>query len=306
MKKLNLGNSGLMVSRISLGCMRMAGMDKKSAEKIIKTAMENGIQFFDHADIYGRGESETIFAEAVDMSPSVREKMILQSKCGIRPGCCYDFSKEHILTSVDGILKRLKTDYLDVLLLHRPDALMEPEETAEAFAALQTSGKVRYFGVSNHSPYQIELLQKYMNDRLIVNQLQFSIMHTGMIDCGIHVNMKDDGAINRDGGVLDYCRLKDITIQAWSPFQYGFFEGVFVDNEKFPELNETLAKLADKYEISKSALAVAWISRHPAQIQTIVGTMKPDRLADLCESERVTLSREDWYEIYKAAGNILP
>ncbi len=299
MKKLNLGGSGLKVSRISLGCMRMAGMNKKAAEKMIRTAMENGIQFFDHADIYGRGESELAFSEAIDMTSSIREKVILQSKCGIRPGVCYDFSKEHILASVDGILKRLKTDYLDVLLLHRPDTLMEPEETAEAFSCLKASGKVRYFGVS-------ELLQKHMSDKLVANQLQLSVMHTGMIDCGIHVNMKDDGAINRDGGVLDYCRIKDITIQAWSPFQYGFFEGIFVDNEKFSELNEVLGKLSDKYGVSKSALAVAWISRHPAQIQTIVGTMKPERLTDLCDSEKIALSREDWYEIYKAAGNILP
>lgn len=305
MENLKLGKTGPSASRISLGCMRMNALSEKEAETMIKTALEHGINFFDHADIYGGGDSERIFAKAIDMRPSVREKMLLQSKCGIRSGM-FDFSKEHILKSVDGSLQRLKTEYLDLLLLHRPDTLMEPEEVAEAFSILKSSGKVRYFGVSNQHPFQMELLQRSFSDKLIVNQLQLSIAFSGMIDFGFHVNMQDAPSVNHDNGILEYCRLKDITIQAWSPFQYGFFEGVFLDSDRYPELNAVLEQLSEKYGVSKTALSVAWISRHPAKIQTIVGTMKPKRLIEICDSEKITLSREDWYAIYRAAGNVLP
>ncbi|HLQ97818.1 MAG TPA: aldo/keto reductase, partial [Candidatus Dormibacteraeota bacterium] len=206
----------------------------------------------------------------------------------------------------DGILQRLKTDYLDVLLLHRPDALVEPEEVAEAFNILEKSGKVRHFGVSNQNPLQIELLKKCVEQDLIANQLQFSIMHTGMIDAGLNVNMQHDPSFDKDGGVLDYSRLHEMTIQAWSPFMFGFFEGVFIDHEKFPELNQKLQEIADRYEVDKSAIAVAWILRHPAQIQTIVGTMNPGRLKNIVRASHIVLTREEWYQIYQAAGNKLP
>jgi predicted oxidoreductase len=239
------------------------------------------------------------------MNPSVREKMIIQSKCAIRKGY-YDYSKEHILSSVEGSLKRLKTDYIDTLLLHRPDTLMEPEEVAEAFDELHSSGKVRYFGVSNHNPMQIELLNKYLNQKITINQLQFSIAHTGIIDSGLNVNMKIDPSINRDGSVLEYCRLKDITIQAWSPFQFGFFEGTFLDNDKFPELNTKINEIASAKGVTNTAIAVAWILRHPAKIQTVVGTTNIQRLKDVSKASEVNLSRQEWYEIYRAAGNKLP
>ncbi|MCM0648846.1 aldo/keto reductase [Clostridium swellfunianum] len=305
MKKINIGNSTLNASQISLGCMRIANMPIKEVAKLIDTALENGIDFFDHADIYGGGKSEEVFAEAVNMNPSVREKFIIQTKCGIRKGF-FDFSKEHILNSVDGSLRRLKTDYIDVLLLHRPDTLMEPEEVAEAFDILHKSGKVRHFGVSNQNPMQMELLNKYLKHKIIINQLQFSIMHTGMIDAGLNVNMKIEPSINRDGSVLEYCRLKDITIQAWSPFQYGFFEGPFLDNEKFPELNAKINEIASAKGVINTAIAVAWILRHPAKIQTIAGTTNSSRLRDICKVSEISLTREEWYEIYRAAGNKLP
>lgn len=305
MKKIKLGNSNLSVSEIGLGCMRISDMDPSGVEKLYNTAIEQGINFFDHADIYGGGKSEEVFAKAVNLTPQKREKIIIQSKCGIRKGF-YDFSKEYILSSVDGILNRLNTEYLDVLLLHRPDALMEPEEVAEAFDKLYKSGKVKYFGVSNQNTMQIELLKKYMGDTIIVNQLQFSIMHTGIIDNGLTVNMKADNSIDRNGGILDYCRLNNITIQAWSPYQYGMFEGVFIDNPKFPELNKVLEEISQKYGVSKTAIATAWIARHPAKIQTIVGTTNADRLKDICTSLSFILSREEWYKIYLSAGNILP
>ncbi|EAE2394985.1 aldo/keto reductase family oxidoreductase [Listeria monocytogenes] len=305
MKRITIGNSALTASEISLGCMRMADLSKEDANKVINTALENGIDFFDHADIYGGGKSEEVFADAIDMNATIREKMILQSKCGIRQGF-FDFSKEHIIASVEGSLKRLKTDYLDTLLLHRPDTLFEPEEVAAAFSELEKSGKVRHFGVSNQNPGQIELLKKYVDQELIANQLQFSIMHTGMIDTGFNVNMTIDPSLDRDGGILEYSRLNNMTIQAWSPFQYGFFEGVFLDNDKFPELNKVIDKIAADKGVTNSAIAVAWIQRHPASFQTVVGTMNSGRIADIAKASDVTLSREEWYEIYRAAGNQLP
>ncbi|WP_206539790.1 aldo/keto reductase [Paenilisteria newyorkensis] len=295
----------MLVPEIALGCMRMADLSKDDAAKMINTAMDAGINFFDHADIYGGGKSEEVFADAVGMNPAVREKMILQSKCGIRPGM-FDFSKEHILESVDGILKRLQTDYIDILLLHRPDTLVEPEEVAEAFTALKKSGKVREFGVSNQNPMQIELLSKYVEQKLVANQLQLSITNTGMIDAGLNVNMKIDRSIDRDGSILDYCRLKDITIQAWSPFQFGFFEGVFLDNPKFPELNKVIDRISAEKGMENTAIATAWILRHPAKIQTVVGTMNPERLQAISAASNITLTRQEWYEIYLAAGNELP
>ncbi|MBB6622928.1 aldo/keto reductase family oxidoreductase [Clostridium gasigenes] len=305
MKNINIGNGAIKASEISLGCMRMADISKEKASKLINTALDEGINFFDHADIYGAGKSEEIFAEAIDMNPSIREKMIIQSKCGIRPGF-FDFSKEHIINSVDASLKRLKTDYLDTFLLHRPDTLMEPEEVSEAFAELYASGKVRHFGVSNQNPMQIELLNKYLNNKIIINQLQLSIMNTGMIDSGLNVNMKINSSIDRDGSILEYCRLKDITIQAWSPFQYGMFEGVFLDNDKFPEINAKINEIAALKGVSNTVIATAWILRHPAKIQTIVGTTNAARLKDICKASDVNLTRQEWYEIYRAAGNKLP
>lgn len=305
MKKIDVNKGTMEVSEIALGCMRISDMSDGDASQLIGTAMENGINFFDHADIYGGGKSEEVFARAVGMSPTVRESMTIQSKCGIRQGL-FDFSKDHILNSVDGILSRLQTEYLDVLLLHRPDALVEPEEVAEAFDILEQRGKVRHFGVSNQNPTQIELLKKSVKQPLIFNQLQLSIMRTGMIDAGINVNMKVPASVDHDGQILDFCRLNDITVQAWSPFQYGFFEGVFLNNEKFPELNAVIDRIAGQYGVTNSAIAVAWILRHPAKIQTIIGTTKPQRVIDMAAASAVSLSREEWYEIYLAAGNILP
>lgn len=305
MKYINIGNERINASEIALGCMRLSSKSIKEVSELINTALEEGINFFDHADIYGGGRSEEIFAEAIGMNSNIREKIIIQTKCGIRRGY-YDFSKKHILESVDRSLKRLRTEYIDILLLHRPDTLMEPEEVAEAFSILHTTGKVRNFGVSNFNPMQIELVSKYLNQRIIVNQLQFSLAHTGMIDFGFNVNMKVEQAINRDGSVLEYCRLKDITIQAWSPFQYGFFEGVFLGNDKFKELNNKIDEIANKKGVPSIAIPIAWILRHPAKIQPIVGTTNPSRLKDICKASGVELTREEWYELYRSAGNKIP
>jgi predicted oxidoreductase len=280
-------------------------MEPAAIDNLIQTSYDLGIDFYDHADIYGGGNCEVVFADSIARLGLDRTKLILQSKCGIRQGF-FDFSKEYILDSADRILDRLKTDYLDILLLHRPDALIDPEEVAEAFGQLKASGKVRHFGVSNFNPGQIELLQAFLPDALCANQLQFSITNTGMIDRGIASNMKIDNSVDRDGGVLDYCRLKKITIQAWSPFQYGFFEGVFIDNPKFPELNKVMDDLCEKYGITKTGLAIAWIQRHPAKIQSVLGTTSAERVTQVADAMKIELSRPDWYAIYRAAGNILP
>jgi predicted oxidoreductase len=305
MRSINVGNGALTVPEIVLGCMRISGLSKSDASALIHTAMEEGITFFDHADVYGTGKCEEVFAEAIDMKPSIREKIIIQSKCGIRQGY-FDFSKEHILEAVDGSLKRLQTDYLDVLLLHRPDALIEPEEVAAAFDILESSGKVKYFGVSNQNPMQIELLRKHVKQNILFNQLQLSITNTGMIDAGLNVNMEIAPSINRDGSILDYCRIHGITIQPWSPFQYGFFEGIFLDNPKFPELNKKIAEIADFYGVKNTTIAIAWLLRHPAKMQPIVGTTNAARIKDICKASQITLTRQQWYEIYTAAGNKLP
>ena len=305
MKTITLNNTNLSIPEIGMGCMRIVELENADAVKSwVDTALEHGINFFDHADIYGKGRCEELFGQI--LTPSLREKIILQSKCSIRPGIAFDFSKEHILNSVDGILKRLNTEYLDILLLHRPDTLMEPEEVADAFRILKENGKVRHFGVSNQTPMQMELLSKYCDEPLLINQLQLSIAHCPMINSGINANMYNDSGINRDGGVLEYCRLKDITIQAWSPFQYGMFEGIFLENEKFAELNKVIDDLAEKYNVTNSAIAVAWILRHPAGIQTIVGTTNKDRIAQISKASEIRLTREEWYALYMAAGNKLP
>jgi predicted oxidoreductase len=305
-KSIPLGISGLNVPTIAVGCMRINSVEMAKARRFVQSALEMGAVFFDHADIYGNGACESVFAEAIGMNAALRETIILQSKCGIRPGAAFDFSKEHILSAVDGILKRLKTEYLDVLLLHRPDALVEPEEVAEAFNILHNKGKVRHFGVSNQNPFQIQLLQKSVSQPIVANQLQLSITNANLISAGFHVNMLDEAAVNRDGSALDFCRLNNITVQAWSPFQYGFFEGVFLDNEKFPALNAKINEIAQKYALSNTTIAIAWLLRHPAHFQPVTGTMNEARLRDCVKATEITLSRDEWYAIYMAAGNVLP
>ncbi|WP_105210290.1 aldo/keto reductase [Streptococcus suis] len=300
-----LGQTGLEVSRIGLGCMRMASLIEQETAKVLDTVVGQGITFFDHADIYGGGESEIRFAQGAKLAGFKREDMILQSKCGIRKGY-FDFSKDYILESVDGILKRLDTDYLDVLALHRPDALMEAEEVAEAFYLLKQAGKVHHFGVSNQNIYQMELLQSYLDQPLAVNQLQLSPAHTPLIDAGLHVNMKDDAATMRDGGLIDYCQLKKITIQAWSPFLIDLQQGIFANHPDYADLNQTIGEIAERYHVSHETIVVAWILRHPAKIQTIVGSMNPECLTKIAQASQISLTRPEWYEIYRSAGNILP
>lgn len=303
MKKIQIAD--MQASQIILGCMRIIEPGKNPV-KVIETAYENGINFFDHADIYGAGQCETVFAEALAQTSIRREDIYLQSKCAIRPGIAFDFSKEHIIQSVEGALKRLQTDYLDTMLMHRPDTLMEPEEVAEAFYELEKSGKVRYFGVSNQNPMQVELLKTAVKQPLLFNQLQFGLKHTEMVDAGLNVNIPNQASHMQDGSVLEYSRINKMTIQAWSPFQHGYFDGPFVGNDKFPELNKKLEEYAEKYNLTPSGIAIAWINRHPARMQTIIGTMTEQRIEEVTNASDLVLSRDEWYDLYMAAGNILP
>lgn len=306
MKKMMLGNTSLVVPSIVVGCMRLNEMTPQELNHYIHSSLELGANFFDHADIYGKGRCEELFGAAMKDDASIRrEDIILQTKCGIQQGY-YDLSEKHIMESVDASLKRMHTDYLDVLLLHRPDALVEPEEVAAAFRKLSDSGKVRYFGVSNHKPMQIEVLKKYVESELIINQLQFSIPVSNMIASGLEVNMETPGSIDHDGSVLDYCRLHDITIQTWSPFQVPGWKGTFLQNEDYAELNRELQLLAEKYKVSAASIAAAWILRHPAHMQLIAGTTKESRLKEIIEASSIELTREEWYKLYLSAGHLLP
>lgn len=308
MKMLDVVNGPKNASRIILGCMRMPALNVDEAAKIISTAAENGINFFDHATCYGDGEAEKRFGDAFPLTGLKRKDVIIQSKCGLHFDTKeFNWTKEDILKSTDEILSRLKMDYLDALLLHRPDLLFDPEEVAEAFDKLYTSGKVKHFGVSNVTPGQLELLKKYVKQPLVFNQLQFSLDQSQLIDAALYLNnLTTDRSTNRDNGILDYCRLNDITIQAWSPLQIGMFQGCFIDHPDYQELNDVLAEIGVKYGVSKTAIAIAWILRHPAKMQAIAGTMNPSHLKEFCDAAKVDLTHKEWYDLYLASGKFLP
>ncbi|WEV51367.1 aldo/keto reductase [Lactobacillus sp. ESL0731] len=313
MKQIKIGQTNFTGSAIALGIMRMNALTTDEAVTALETAHDVGINYIDSADIYGHGKSEEVFGKAFKQSSLTRDDFYIQSKTGIYENpeldyktTRYDFSKKHIIEAVDGILSRMGIDYLDSLLLHRPDALMDPAEIGAAFDELQAAGKVRHFGVSNFNPMQVALLQQGISQKLLINQLQFSVMHTGPVDFGIHTNMTDARSIDHDRGVLDYSRLHNMTVQSWSPFQYGQIEGNFINNPKFPEVNAALQKLADQKGVSKNAIAAAWILRHPAKIQVVIGTMNPEHIIDSAKGADISLTAQEWYDIYLAAGNDLP
>ncbi|HWJ75536.1 MAG TPA: aldo/keto reductase [Kaistia sp.] len=309
MNTVPLGRSGKSASRVILGLMRIAALDDAAIRALYTAARDAGIDIFDHADVYGPElhGCETRFGKAVTLSSEERASIVVQSKVGIRKGF-FDFSKEHILSTVDGSLAALKTDYLDILLLHRPDALVEPEEVAAAFDALHAAGKVRHFGVSNHTPGQVDLLKTAVTQPLIVNQIQLSITHAPTIASGVASNMAGlDQSIDRDNEMINYARINGITLQAWSPFQKQFFNGVFLgDRETYAELNDILDELAARYGVTPAAIAVAWIARHPAGIQIVLGTSNAERVTEAASGADIELSREDWYRLFRAAGYVLP
>lgn len=310
MKTYTLPPSGLTVPAVVAGMMRIQDRSDAEVRALYDAARGAGVDFFDHADIYGAGDfhgCEARFAEALRLTASERSEIVLQTKAGIVKQGYFDFSYEHLIRQAEGSLAALRTDHLDLLLLHRPDALVEPEEVARAFDELEASGKVRHFGVSNHTPGQIELLRRHVRQPLVVNQLQLSITHAPMIAQGLAMNMAGlDQSVSRDLGVLDYCRLHDITVQAWSPFQAGFFDGVFLGDERYPELNAVVERLAARHGVAPEAIAVAWITRHPARPQVVLGTTNPGRLSAASAGADVELSRPEWYELTRAAGHRVP
>lgn len=309
MKTINIADGPQKASAIIQGCMRMPALTKEEAAKVIRAAYDCGINFYDHATCYGHeGEAEVRFAEAFPLTGIRRGDVYIQSKCGICPERQeFDWTKENILSSVDDSLRRLNTDYLDTLLLHRPDLLFDPEEVAEAFDTLEKAGKVRFFGISNLMPMQIELLKKYVRQPLVINQVQLSLEQSQLIDQALYMNNKTtDLSLSRDGSALDYCRLHDITVQAWSPLQIGMFGGTFIGNPEYPELNRVLGEIAERENVSKAAVAVAWILRHPAKMQAVIGTMNPAHIEDICAACDVNLSHHDWYALYLASGKFLP
>ncbi|CON70901.1 aldo/keto reductase family oxidoreductase [Streptococcus pneumoniae] len=308
MRYITLGQDDKELSEIVLGMMRIEDKSVKEVEELVETALSVGINAFDLADIYGRGRCEELLGLVLKNRPDLREEMWIQSKCGIRieEFTYFDFSKEYILQSVDGILERLQVDYLDSLLLHRPDALMESDQVAEAFDLLYKQGKVRNFGVSNQNPMMMELLKKDVKQPLAVNQLQLSAAFTPGFESGFHVNMEDSQAAMRDGSIFEYCKLHDVVIQAWSVLQFGYFKGNFVGNEKFQALNQVLDRLAIKYGVTSSTIAISWILRYPAKMQAVVGTTNPKHLIEASQATNFSLTRKEWYEIYLAAGNNLP
>lgn len=308
MRYIKFGERQKEVSEVVLGLMRISEMTVDQVEELIESALAVGINAFDIADCYGHGKCEQILGEVLKCRPDLREKMWIQSKCGIRMEefTYFDFSKEHILEAVDGILERLNVDYIDSLLLHRPDALMEPVEIAEAFDLLKAQGKVIDFGVSNQNPMMMALIQKDVNQPLVANQLQLSAAFTPSFDAGFHVNMKQEAGIVRDSSIFEYCRLHEVVIQAWSVLQFDYFGGVFLGSEKYPELNQVLNRLAEKYHVSPSAVAIAWVLRYPAKMQAVIGTTKKARVAEAARAAEIQLTRKEWYEIYLAAGNDLP
>lgn len=308
MRYITLGQDDKELSEIVLGMMRIEDKSVKEVEELVETALSVGINAFDLADIYGRGRCEELLGLVLKNRPDLREKMWIQSKCGIRieEFTYFDFSKDYIIKSVDGILQRLKIDHIDSLLLHRPDALMESDQVAEAFDFLYKQGKVRNFGVSNQNPMMMELLKKDVKQPLAVNQLQLSAAFTPGFESGFHVNMEDSQAAMRDGSIFEYCKLHDVVIQAWSVLQFGYFRGNFVGNEKFQALNQVLERLAIKYGVTSSTIAISWILRYPAKMQAVVGTTNPKHLREVSQAANFSLTRKEWYEIYLAAGNNLP
>ncbi|WP_026075320.1 aldo/keto reductase [Cellulomonas massiliensis] len=311
MKRLTLAGTDIEAPEVVLGLMRIADKSDDEVRELLRTARDAGIDFVDHADVYGNElhGCERRFAEAMQLTPSERDALTIQTKCGIvKDGPYFDFSYEHIVESVHGSLEALGTDRIDVLLLHRPDALVEPEEVARAFDELHEAGKVRAFGVSNHTPRQVDLLRAHVRQPIVANQVQLSITHAPLVAQGVAANMQgQEQSITLDGGgIVDHCRLHDIALQAWSPFQAGFFTGVFLGSDEYPELNAAIDRLAAQYDVEPIAIAVAWITRIPGRTQVVLGTTTPARVAAAAAGSEVTLTRAEWYELFRAAGYTVP
>ncbi len=292
--------------RLILGCMRLNKLSQNEADRYLNHVIDKGITYFDHSDVYADGECERIFGRFLKNNPGVRDKIIIQDKTCIISGKMYDASYDHIMSAVDKQLKDLGTDHMDVLLLHRPDALLEPEEVNRAFNELKKSGKVLNFGVSNFYSGQIELLQRELDEKLKFNQIQFGPAKAELVTDSMMTNMIQKNGSNRYSETLDYCRLNEMRMQSWSPLQWGNIEGCFFSNPDYKELCAKLSEIGDKYGVDKAAIAVAFNLRHPANMQVILGTMNEKHFDQMIEALNIKLSRDEWYQIMLSAGYPLP
>jgi len=318
-EKLNIANTDIEHFPIIYGCAELGGgwnhedlsaEDRVRSRDAIFAAIDAGYDFFDHAGVYCHGKSETVFGEWLSDNQSLRDRITVQTKCGIRfaesesPWSVnrYDFSADHILASVESSLRRLQTDRIDILLLHRPDPLAEPEEIARAFDLLQTSGKVRFFGVSNHSEAQILWLETALRQKLVVNQLQLSLAHPALIQSGVLINQAVPAAPG--DGLLPYCQRAGISLQAWSPLDRGRVCGGDLGGEdvsRFAPIQHLVGTIAESRGVSPEEIALAWILRHPAGIAPVLGTRNPERIRVCAGAVKVKLSREEWYALFTAA-----
>ncbi|MCP8615368.1 aldo/keto reductase [Salirhabdus salicampi] len=322
MKIAPLEERGITSNRMVLGCMGFGGSWDNSpftedhvlqVEQAIDAALSIGITMFDHADIYRAGKAESVFGEVLKKRPELRDEIILQSKCGIRfsddlgPGR-YDFSKQHIMKSVDGILSRLGTDYIDILLLHRPDPLMEPDEVAHAFSKLKEEGKVRHFGVSNMNAAQMELIQSAIDEPLVANQIEMNLHKLDWVENGVLVNQQAGVNSNFPDRLLEYCQLENIQIQAWSPLAKGIFTGREIENptEAILQTRKLVEQFAEQKATTKEAIVLGWLMKHPAKIQPVIGTTNAERIKNCKDAVKVSemMTREEWYSLYVSSRGV--
>lgn len=308
MDYIEYGANKTRASKLMLGMWRFADETPEHVAELVETCLDCGVNALDTADVYGRGHCEELLGEAFALRPGLRDQVFLQTKVGIRkePHTWFDFSFQHIVEGCEASLKRLNTDHVESLLLHRPDILMEPEEVAEAFTRLHDAGKVLDFGVSNMNPTTMHFLQKWLPFPIAANQMQLSAAYTPMIDAELYVDRAEDYAVMRDGGVMEYCRENDIAIQTWSSLQVGYEKKVLFGHPNHPQLNAVLERMAEEKGVTPTAVALAWILRYPAKMQAIIGTSKASRIRDAAEACSISISRQEWYEIYATDGRRVP
>ena len=320
MERMRLGRGGPLVSRLAYGCAALGGPwdageltqeRRRKALAALEAALDAGVDHFDLADVYAFGKAERAFSEIWQLDPSLRARVVVQSKCGVvrsaddtsRAETYYDSSREHILAAARGSMGRLGVDYLDLLVLHRPDVLLEPEEVAAAFDRLHAGGEVRHFGVSNYAPGQVELLQAALDRPLLVNQLQVSLAHPDLIDDAVVVNDTSPDRPVRGFGTLAYCMQRSITVQAWAPLGAG---GLVRDDDagadpRLLAVRRELAAVARERGAHPAAVAIAWILRHPAGIQPLLGGRTPDEIRTAAQGIDLTLTRAEWYRLFNAS-----
>ncbi|MBT2567317.1 aldo/keto reductase [Arthrobacter sp. ISL-85] len=313
------------MQEVIYGCMGLGGSWSEEphgahhvdqAAAAVQTALDAGITLFDHADIYRSGKSEAVFGEVLATTPGLRERIRLQTKCGIRLNerglqTHYDLSREAILERVDGSLKRLRTEYVDILLLHRPDPLADPVEVAAAVGQLMAEGKVRQLGVSNMSAAQIEVLQDRLETPVVANQLEMSLLKRAWLESQVLVNHPEHLDYSFPQGTLEYCTRNNVTLQAYGSLARGVYTGAEPESPTTAEAAtaELVSELAGQYSTSGEAVLLGWLMKHPAGIAPVIGTVNPDRIRACADAARVArdLTRADWYKLWiTARGSNIP